>query len=102
MKFYLLSDNTDTLIGMRLAGIEGEIVHDAQVMKNRLNELMQKKELGLILMTENVIKLDSEYVQSMKLTCKQPLIVEVGDRHGAEHFSESLAGYVSEAVGIKI
>ena len=27
MKFYLLSDNIDTQMGMRLAGIEGVVVH---------------------------------------------------------------------------
>ena len=26
MKFYTLSDNVDTLMGMRLAGIEGEVI----------------------------------------------------------------------------
>ena len=29
MKFYLISDNMDTLTGMRLAGIEGEVAHTA-------------------------------------------------------------------------
>ena len=27
MKMYLISDNIDTLTGMRLAGVEGEVVH---------------------------------------------------------------------------
>mgnify|MGYP000565113436 CR=1 FL=1 len=29
MRFYLISENADTLVGMRLEGIAGEIVHDA-------------------------------------------------------------------------
>ena len=29
MKMYLISDNIDTLTGMRLAGVEGVIVHEA-------------------------------------------------------------------------
>ncbi|MEE1127421.1 MAG: ATP synthase subunit F, partial [Acutalibacteraceae bacterium] len=28
MKFYLISDNHDTVTGLRLAGIEGEVVHE--------------------------------------------------------------------------
>ena len=28
MKFYLISDNVDTQLGMRLAGIEGKVVHE--------------------------------------------------------------------------
>ena len=27
MKMYLISDNIDTLTGMRLAGVEGAVVH---------------------------------------------------------------------------
>ena len=30
MKFFLISDNVDTVTGMRLAGIEGVVVHEAQ------------------------------------------------------------------------
>ena len=30
MKFYLLSDNIDTKMGMRLAGIEGVVIHEAE------------------------------------------------------------------------
>ena len=28
MRFYLISDNIDTEVGMRLVGIDGEVVHD--------------------------------------------------------------------------
>lgn len=34
MRFYLISDNADTLVGMRLAGIDGELVHDAQSVED--------------------------------------------------------------------
>ena len=30
MKFFLISDNIDTQMGMRLAGIEGVVVHNAR------------------------------------------------------------------------
>ena len=30
MKMFLISDNVDTLTGMRLAGVEGCIVHDVR------------------------------------------------------------------------
>ena len=38
----------------------------------------------------------------MKLTLRKPLIVEIPDRHGNAHIAETLASYVSEAVGIKM
>ena len=33
MKIYLVSDNVDTLVGMRLAGIEGCVVHEQGELK---------------------------------------------------------------------
>ena len=30
MKFYLISDNVDTLMGMHLAGIDGVVVHEEE------------------------------------------------------------------------
>ena len=30
MKMYLISDNIDTYTGMRLAGVEGAVVHEKQ------------------------------------------------------------------------
>ena len=36
MRFYLLSDNIDTQMGMRLAGIEGVVVHEADEVKEAL------------------------------------------------------------------
>ena len=34
MKYYLLSDNVDTQIGMRLAGVEGVVVHEKEELKD--------------------------------------------------------------------
>lgn len=34
MRFFLISDNTDTQTGMRLAGIEGVVAHTAEEVTN--------------------------------------------------------------------
>ena len=34
MKMYLISDNVDTYTGMRLAGVEGCVVHERQELKD--------------------------------------------------------------------
>ena len=36
MKMYLISDNIDTLTGMRLAGVEGEVVQQNRQLKKFL------------------------------------------------------------------
>ena len=37
MKMYLISDNVDTYTGMRLAGVEGVVVHERKELKEPWN-----------------------------------------------------------------
>ena len=39
MKCFLISDNSTTLAGMRLAGIEGVVVHEREEVLNELKKL---------------------------------------------------------------
>ena len=52
MKMYLISDNADTYTGMRLAGVEGVIVHERNELKDALEKTIADKEVGIILLTE--------------------------------------------------
>ena len=40
MKMYLISDNIDTWTGMRLAGIEGAVVHEKQELQQELDKVL--------------------------------------------------------------
>lgn len=53
MKFYLISDNIDTQMGMRLAGIDGVVVHEPDEVKRELEKALVDKEIAVILMTES-------------------------------------------------
>lgn len=102
MKFFLISDNIDTLMGMRLGGIEGVVVHEKNEVKNALTRAMQDKDTAVILITQKLIEESSEMIYDIKLNRKYPLIVEIPDRHGQSHISTSISQYVREAVGIRI
>ena len=52
MKMYLISDNIDTYTGMRLAGVEGVVVHERQELREALERTIADKEIGIILLTE--------------------------------------------------
>ena len=54
MNIYLISDNIDTQTGMRLAGIEGCVVHEKEELKAALNAALANKEIGIILITEKL------------------------------------------------
>ena len=52
MKMYLISDNVDTQTGMRLAGVEGVVVHTREELGEALEKALSDKEVGILLLTE--------------------------------------------------
>lgn len=102
MKFYLISDNVDTQIGMHLAGIDGVVVHEENEVRDALSRAMDMPDVAVILMTERLVQLCPELVYDLKLNRKQPLIVEIPDRHGSGRAKDSITRYVREAIGVKI
>ena len=89
MKMYLISDNIDTLTGMRLAGVAVE-------------KILEDKDLGILLLTEKLSFEIPELVDDIKLNRKQPLLVEIPDRHGSGRQPNFITNYINEAIGIKI
>ena len=102
MKFYLISDNVDTMMAMHLAGISGVVVHEEKEVKEALEKAMGMEDVAVILMTERLVQLCPELVYDLKLNRKQPLIVEIPDRHGSGRAKDSITRYVREAIGVKI
>lgn len=102
MKFRLISDNHDTAMGMRLAGIDGVTVHTAEEVERELKAAMSAEDVGIVLMTEGLVKLCPELVYQMKMTVSHPLIVEIPDRHADGRSENSISRYVREAIGVKI
>jgi len=100
MKIYLISDNVDTQIGMRLTGVEGVVVHEREEFISALDTAMADKEIGIILITVKLSALAPEYVSDIKLNHKTPLIVEIPDRHGMGKSEDFITRYVKDAIGI--
>lgn len=102
MRFYLISDNIDTMVGMRLAGITGVLVHEDSEVRKALTEAIDMDDVAVILMTERLVKLCPELVYDLKLNRARPLIVEIPDRHGNGRAKDSITKYVRDAIGVKI
>ncbi|HEX2986016.1 MAG TPA: V-type ATP synthase subunit F [Caproiciproducens sp.] len=102
MRFYLISDNVDTQIGLRLAGIDGIVVHEAAEVQKALKQAMEMEDVAVVLITETLRALCPELVDHLKLNQKRPLIVEIPDRHGNGRTKDSISRYVREAIGVKI
>ena len=102
MIFFLISDNIDTQMGMRLAGIEGVVVHERQEVLEVLEKVLHREDVAVILMTTRLVETCPEVISELKLKLKKPLIEEIPDRHGSAKIGETIDRYVSEAIGVKL
>lgn len=102
MKFYLLSDNIDTQTGLRLAGIEGVVVHEEEEFRRAMDTALEDKDIAVLLITEKLVNLCPEYVAAQKVNNKIPLIVELPDRHGSQRPDDYILSYVKDAIGVKL
>lgn len=102
MKMYLISDNIDTQTGMRLAGVEGVVVHEREELRTALETTIANKEIGIILLTEKFGREFPDIIDDVKLNHKLPLIIEIPDRHGTGRKADFITSYVNEAIGLKL
>lgn len=102
MQIYLISDNIDTLTGMRLAGVDGVIVSERNELKDALKKAVSDPEIGILLLTEKFGREFPEIIDEVKLQHKTPLIIEIPDRHGTGRKPDFITSYVNEAIGLKL
>lgn len=102
MKTYLVSDNVDTLVGMRLAGVKGKIVYDGNSVIDEIKKVSEDKSIGIILVTQKAAKMAGEMLDKLKITMSIPLIVEIPDRHSMGENKERITKYIKEAIGLKV
>lgn len=101
MRMFLISDNTDTCTGMRLAGVEGVVVHEKQEFKDVVDKVTAEKDIGIVLITEYFGRKFPELVEDLKMS-RLPLFLEIPDRHGTGRKPDFITSYVNEAIGLKL
>lgn len=102
MKSFLISDNKDTLVAMRLAGIGGVILHEKEEILQQISDVIHDEEIGILILTEAIFEIVEHEVLELKLKIRQPLIVEIPDRFGPRRGDNYITKYINESIGIKI
>ena len=102
MKVFIISDNTHTLTGMRLSGVEGVVVHEREDILKELAKVKEKRDIGILLITELLAERVQLELNKMKLSRSLPIIVEIPDRHGTRRSPDFLTRYIRESIGLKI
>jgi len=102
MRYYLIADNVDTQVGMRLAGVEGVVVHEKDEVREAIRRVRSDPDIGILLITEKLCALVPELIYELKQSSRIPLVVEIPDRHGTGRTPDSITRYIRESIGIKI
>ncbi|MDR0248193.1 MAG: V-type ATP synthase subunit F [Oscillospiraceae bacterium] len=102
MRYFAVSDNLDTLLGLRLAGIDGVEVRTPSEVRGALSRCIEDKDVGVILITEKLARLCPEQIDDLKLRLTRTLVVEIPDRHGTGRTPDSITRYIREAIGVKL
>ena len=102
MKYFVITDSTDTYVGLRLAGMEGLVVREEAEVRQAIGAAANDPEIGILLITERLAALCEDQIAPLKMTAQRPLVVEIPDRHSAGRSSDSITRYIREAIGVKI
>ena len=102
MKMYLISDKVDTYTGMRLAGVDGVVVHERDELREALEKTLTDKSIGIVLLTEKFGQEFPEILDQFRLERQMPLLIEIPDRHGPGRKKDFITSYVTEAIGLKL
>ena len=102
MKMYLISDNVDTLTGMRLAGVEGCVVHEKEELRHALDAALHNPENAVVLLTEKFGRDFPDVIGPARASCSMPLIIEIPDRHGTGRKATFITAYVNDAIGLHL
>ncbi len=102
MRFELISDNTDTLVGMRLAGIPGTMAKTEEEIKRALKKSIDDEDVAIILITEKLAEMCKDLIYELKNSDIKTLIVEIPDSKSTKRKKDAITQYIRDAVGIKI
>lgn len=102
MRAFLVSDNHDSLVGMRIAGIPGVLVHGKDETLKAVREALEQDDLGILVLTEKAAEEVPEVIRELRQSGELPIVVEIPDRHGTKRPPDFLTRYLQEAIGVKV
>lgn len=102
MKFFLISDNIDTQTGMKLAGIDGIVLHTREEILPAIDEIRKKKDIGILLVTQKISEIIPEELDIIRRSRMLPIVTIIPDRHGSTRSKDFITRYVQEAIGVNL
>lgn len=74
MKIYCIADNQETEMGFKLVGCDGITLNDNAQIVNKLEEIVNNKDYGVLIITSKIYSQSKEKIDSIRQNKKLPLI----------------------------
>lgn len=101
MKFYLVTDDADACVGMRLAGVDSALVHDASEAASAIEKAVDNAEIGLLFVTSNVKNWCADKIATLSAGT-HPVVVEIPANAEVGKTGGAVADYLRTTVGISL
>jgi V/A-type H+-transporting ATPase subunit F len=98
----LVIGNQDTVRGFALAGVHGQIAATAKELNRALDTALADKEIGIVLVTEDVADLARRRVDMLRVRSSVPLVVEIPGPAGPRPDRPPLSEVIRRTIGVRI
>ena len=101
MKFFAIGDR-ETVLGLRLVGVEGTVAVEREEALAALNDAVDRKDVGVVLVTETVAAAMRDEVEARLYGLGFPLVLEIPDPSGPDPDRLDIEDVVRKAIGVSI
>ena len=98
----LVIGHPDAVLGFSLAGVSGQVASNADEANKALDDAQASKDIGIVLVTQDVAEMIHPRMDYLKLRSTIPLVIEIPSRGGVPEGQASLGDIVLRAIGIKL
>jgi V/A-type H+/Na+-transporting ATPase subunit F len=98
----LVIGHPDAVLGFSMAGVGGKVATNADAVNQALDEAQANKDVGIVLVTQDVAALIPARMENLKLRSTIPLVMEIPASGGTPEGQASLGDIVLRAIGIKL
>ncbi len=98
----LVIGNSEAAQGFSLVGVHGQVATTAEEVNQALDNGLANRDVGIILVTQDVGRLIEARMDRLKLRSTVPLVVEIPGPQGVSPDQPTLSDIVLRAIGIKI
>ena len=98
----LVIGHPEAVLGFSLAGVSGRVATTAAELNQALDDVQATKDVGIVLVTQDVAQLIPARMEHLNLRRTIPLVVEIPAQGGVPEGQESLGEIVLRAIGIRL